>query len=51
MDKFDDQINMFEANTTPKRTKKHSLDAKAKKIIEEKKTKNLKNISLLNKKN
>ena len=34
MDKFDDQINMFEANTTPKRTKKHSLDAKAKKIIE-----------------
>ena len=34
MDKFDDQINMFEKTEEPKRTKKRSLDAKAKKIIE-----------------
>ena len=35
MDKFDDQINMFENANATKRTKKHSLDAKAKKIIDE----------------
>ena len=34
MDKFDDQINMFEKTDEPKRTKKRSLDAKAKKIID-----------------
>ena len=34
MDKFDDQINMFEKEQTAKRTKKRTLDAKAKKIIE-----------------
>ncbi len=34
MDKFDDQINMFEKDNASKRTKKHHLDAKAKKIIE-----------------
>jgi len=34
MDMYDDQINMFDKNSTPKRTKKRSLDAKAKKIME-----------------
>ena len=31
---YDDQINMFNSESATKRTKKRSLDAKAKKIIE-----------------
>lgn len=34
MDKFDDQINMFEKDKTSKRTKKRPLDDKAKKIVD-----------------